>query len=62
VYDEPVTVIGAGLSGLAAALHLSRAGVEVRVLEAGDEVGDQVRTDAVDGFLLDRGFQVHNTA
>ena len=29
--------------------------------EAGDAVGGRVRTDVVDGMLLDRGFQVHNT-
>ncbi|WP_231121754.1 NAD(P)/FAD-dependent oxidoreductase [Motilibacter peucedani] len=57
-----VVVVGAGLAGLAAALHLTRAGVEVEVLEAGDAVGGRVRTDRVDGMLLDRGFQVFNPA
>lgn len=56
-----VVVVGAGLAGLACARHLTRAGVEVAVLEAEDVVGGRVRTDAVDGMLLDRGFQVHNT-
>jgi len=56
-----VVVIGAGLSGLACARHLSAAGVAVTVLEAEDVVGGRVRTDTVDGMLLDRGFQVHNT-
>lgn len=55
-------VVGAGLAGLAAAGELSRAGLEVAVLEASDGVGGRVRTDAVDGFRLDRGFQVLNTA
>jgi phytoene dehydrogenase-like protein len=58
----PVIVVGAGLSGLAAALRLAQAGVEVEVLESADEVGGRVRTDQVDGFRLDRGFQVFNTA
>lgn len=57
-----VTVIGGGLAGLAAALRLSRAGVPVELHEAAEQVGGQVCTEAVDGFLLDRGFQVHNTA
>ena len=57
-----VVVVGAGLAGLACALHLTRAGVEVSVLEAADAVGGRVRTDVVDGMLLDRGFQVHSTA
>ena len=56
-----VVVVGAGLAGLACARHLSAAGVDVLVLEAEDVVGGRVRTDAVDGMLLDRGFQVHNT-
>lgn len=59
---DHVAVIGAGLAGLGAALHLTRAGVPVRLYEASDRVGGQVVTDRVDGFLLDRGFQVHNTA
>jgi protoporphyrinogen oxidase len=56
-----VVVVGAGLAGLACARHLTARGVEVRVLEAGDAVGGRVRTDVVDGFTLDRGFQVLNT-
>lgn len=32
------------------------------VLEAGDGVGGRVRTDRVDGFLLDRGFQIFLTS
>jgi len=53
-----VIVIGAGLAGLACAWHLQRAGRRSLVVEASDEVGGRVRTDRVDGFLLDRGFQV----
>jgi len=55
-------VVGAGLAGLAAAFHLHRRGLDVAVLEAGDAVGGRVRTDHVDGYTLDRGFQVLNTA
>lgn len=58
--EQPVVVVGAGLAGLAAAIHLCAAGVPVRVLEAGDAVGGRVRTDEVDGLLLDRGFQLYN--
>lgn len=57
-----VVVVGAGLAGLATALHLQRGGVEVTVLEAAETVGGRVRTDVVDGFRLDRGFQLYNPA
>jgi phytoene dehydrogenase-like protein len=55
-------VVGAGLAGLACARHLHQAGLDVVVLEAADAVGGRVRTDEVDGFLLDRGFQALLTA
>ena len=58
----PVVVVGAGLAGLACAQWLSRAGVEVVVYEASDAVGGRVRTDLVDGFRCDRGFQLINPA
>ncbi len=57
-----VVVIGAGLAGLAAARQIKSHGKSVIVLEAQDGVGGRVRTDKVDGFLLDRGFQVLLTA
>jgi len=53
-----VIVIGAGLAGLACARDLAASGLRVRVLEASDAPGGRVRTDVVDGFRLDRGFQV----
>lgn len=57
-----VIVVGAGLAGLTCARLLHRAKVKVRVLEASDGVGGRVRTDVVEGFRLDRGFQVLLTA
>lgn len=57
-----VVIVGAGLSGLAAARHLTHHGVEALVLEGSDAVGGRVRTDVVDGFRLDRGFQLYNPA
>ena len=58
----PVVVVGAGLAGLCCARRLHERGVPVRVLEAADGVGGRVRTDLLDGFLLDRGFQALATA
>ncbi len=55
-------IVGAGLAGLTCAKVLAERGVNVTVLEASDGVGGRVRTDAVDGFLLDRGFQVYFTS
>ncbi|WP_375385694.1 NAD(P)/FAD-dependent oxidoreductase [uncultured Microbacterium sp.] len=55
-------VIGAGLAGLRSAARLAEAGRDVVVLEAESVVGGRQRTDAVDGFLLDRGFQILNPA
>lgn len=60
--EPPVVVVGAGLAGLGCAVTLTSAGHDVVVLEAGDAVGGRVRTDRVDGFTIDRGFQVLNTA
>jgi len=57
-----VLVIGAGLAGLTCARRLHERNLDVQVLEASDRVGGRVRTDTVDGFRLDRGFQVLLTA
>ena len=47
---------------MSCAHHLQDKGVTYRLLEASDRVGGRVKTDRVDGFLLDRGFQVLQTA
>ena len=57
-----VLIVGAGLAGLSCALRLNLKGVSCLVLEASDGVGGRLRTDCVDGFQLDRGFQVLLTA
>lgn len=60
--DSDVVVIGAGLAGLQCARRLQRNGLTAIVCEARDQVGGRVRTDRVDGYLCDRGFQVLNPA
>ncbi|HMS82992.1 MAG TPA: NAD(P)/FAD-dependent oxidoreductase [Nitrospira sp.] len=53
-----VFIVGAGLAGLACARRLTNAGLACTVLEASDGIGGRARTDRVEGFQLDRGFQV----
>ncbi len=57
-----VLIVGAGLAGLCCARRTHQAGLRPLVLETSDGVGGRVRTDRVDGFRLDRGFQVFLTA
>jgi phytoene dehydrogenase-like protein len=57
-FDADVLIVGGGLSGLSCARQLNLDGITCLVLEAADRLGGRVRTDEVDGFLLDRGFQV----
>ena len=57
-----VLIIGAGLAGLSCSRTLEDYGISYLLLEASDTVGGRVRTDHVNGFLLDRGFQVFSTA
>lgn len=54
-------IIGAGLAGLACARRLTQSGLTCTVLEASDGIGGRVRTDRVEGFQLDRGFQIFLT-
>lgn len=53
-----VLIVGGGMAGLACATRLHQAGARPVIFESSDGVGGRVRTDEVDGFLLDRGFQV----
>jgi phytoene dehydrogenase-like protein len=60
--NADVIIVGAGLAGLSCALRLSDAGISFVILEADQRIGGRLRTDRVDGFLLDHGFQVLQTA
>nr|MBI1232746.1 NAD(P)-binding protein [Cytophagales bacterium] len=60
--DRKIYVIGAGVSGLVAAIELEKAGYFPVILEKTDRVGGRIKSDFVDGFILDHGFQVLLTA
>jgi phytoene dehydrogenase-like protein len=53
-----IVIIGAGLTGLSAALHLARGGCGVTVLEASETVGGRMNSRIQDGFIIDAGFQI----
>ena len=57
---KKVIVVGAGLSGLSAAITLENEGISVTVLESSDRPGGRVTSDLIDGFICDRGFQLIN--
>ena len=54
-------VIGGGLAGLSAAITLQEAGESVELYEASDDLGGRIRSDYIDGYILDRGFQLINS-
>lgn len=60
--SREVLIVGGGLAGLCCARVLQEKGVSFQILETSDGLGGRVRTDQMDGFLLDRGFQVLLTA
>ena len=60
--DHRIYIIGAGVSGLIASKVLEDHGYKPVILEATDRVGGRVKTDIVEGYQLDRGFQVLLTA
>ena len=60
--SDPYLIVGAGMAGLACALTLKDAGLDFVLFDREEKVGGRVRTDEVNGYRLDRGFQVLLTA
>ncbi|MGW3042537.1 NAD(P)/FAD-dependent oxidoreductase [Kitasatospora sp. NPDC001159] len=60
--DPDVVVVGAGLAGLVAARALTGHGLTVQVLETTDRIGGRMATRELDGFRLDDGSHLLNTA
>ena len=56
--DTKIYIIGGGVSGLIAAKVLEDNGFYPTIIEASERVGGRVKTDIVDGYQLDHGFQV----
>lgn len=48
-------VCGGGITGLAAARALGRAGIAVTLVEAGPRLGGKIGTERIDGFVVERG-------
>ena len=60
--EHKIYIIGAGVAGLIAAKVLEDQGFHPTIIEATDRVGGRVKTDIVEGYQLDHGFQVLLTA
>ena len=56
--DTKIYIIGGGVSGLIAAKVLEDSGFYPIIIEASERVGGRVKTDIIDGYQLDHGFQV----
>lgn len=56
--ERKVVIIGAGVSGLVAAINLEKSGLSPIIYDKNDRVGGRVQTDYIDGQMFDKGFQI----
>jgi hypothetical protein len=56
--NPTVIIIGAGITGLAAAVELEKAHIDYRIFECSNETGGRIKTKKIEGFQIDNGFQV----
>ena len=62
-YSHKIVIAGAGIAGLSAAVYLKEQGYNnITFIEASDRPGGRLKTDIVDGYTLNLGFHVFNTA
>ena len=59
---DKILIIGGGVSGLTCAIELEKKGYSPVIVDANNEVGGRLYSELVDGFVLDKGFQVLLTA
>lgn len=55
---KSILIVGGGLSGLACAVTLAKAGKPFELFEGANRWGGRAGSDRKDGYILDRGFQV----
>ncbi|UCD78853.1 MAG: FAD-dependent oxidoreductase [Desulfobacterales bacterium] len=60
--EKEVIIVGAGLAGLSCARRLMEENMPFIILEADQRIGGRLKSDNLDGFVLDHGFQVLQTA
>ena len=58
---KKVAIIGAGITGLYCAYLLEQQGFSVSVYDKNSQLGGRMRTQIIDGFLIDNGFHVMQT-
>jgi phytoene desaturase len=52
---KKITIIGSGISSLAASSLLAKEGFDVTILEKNDSIGGRARQFSTDGFVFDMG-------